>query len=318
MTGQRDRDDASEDLLASPELRQLLRRARDQQPLPRVRVSADQIFDAWQARQRTRTRRWQHAVFAVAACLGLMTVGASVIRTMSRGAIEGPPAHAPQVAATPTSSAVERGPMAIPRPPISLTVDAKIAALEPDAPTPEIIAADAVVLGDGTYRITLDGEAALQVTTPNGALELRPGVFTVGVASTRTDVILERGEAFWIRDGVRVPVAARSEGDAASARSRSAAELARLAETELAQGRRSGAIDAFRRLVQTYPETPEAGRGLLDLARLLRADGDADAARCAYALYLGRQPTSALAGDVRRALDRLGPGRGCDGLEPAE
>lgn len=310
----------SQELLASPELRQLLRRARNHQPLPRVRVSADQIYDAWQAKRRVRTRRWQHGVFAVAACLGLITAGASIVRMQARGGDEAAVVLASQVAESAPVESARRPDVAIPREPIALRVDAQIAALEPDAPAPEVVGPAAIVVGDGTYRITLGGEAALRVGTPNGDLELRPGIFTVAVASRRTDVVLETGEAFWVRDGALHPVAAPVRLAEASALPGvtvpSAAELARVAEAELARGRRSQAIRAFRQLVQTYPRAPESSRGLLDLARLQRADGNADAARCAYELYLRRHPKSALAGDVRRALDRLGPGRRCNGLQP--
>ncbi|MCA9661186.1 MAG: hypothetical protein KC486_22790, partial [Myxococcales bacterium] len=58
------------------------------------------------------------------------------------------------------------------------------------------------------------------------------------------------------------------------------------------------------------------GRGLLDLGRLQRAEGDVDAARCAYQLYLDRYPKGALVAEVERALARLGDGPQCRGLRP--
>ena len=70
-------------------------------------------------------------------------------------------------------------------------------------------------------------------------------------------------------------------------------------------------------ITRLHAHEPAARAALLDLAPLLKAAGRVDEARCAYRLYLERYPARAqLADDVRKALDRLGDGPACDGLDP--
>lgn len=315
-------DKGRDDGLASPELRRMIKLAGSQQKLPRVRVTADQIFEAYQERRERRRQRWLHGGLAAAACLSLIYLGVSVERALYVRPAAATLAQAEAVPATPSEVVEEAAPLG-PR----LAAGAAIELLEPHGIPAEVIGPHAIRLSNGTYRIDVEDEGALTVLTPEGELGVETGRFTVAVASSSTDVIVESGVAYWVRDGEREPVTppqrpAKPEAsapellaDAAPARP-SAAELAELAEASLRRGQRPAAIRHLRSLVTTYPRSSEAGRGLLDLGRLERAEGDLDASRCAYQLYLDRYPSGSLTADVERALDRLGPGPRCRGLRP--
>ncbi len=209
----------------------------------------------------------------------------------------------------------------------TLELEPTIERLEPYARTPEVVGARAIRLSQGTYRIGLpEGERGLRVHTNGGELELEAGVMTVAVAGDRVDVVVESGSAYWVRGDEKVSVTLDPSGEeapsgdgperGADAKAPSAAQLAALAEESLGRGRRSVAIRHLRQLVSRHPRSTEAGRGLLDLGRLLRAEGDSDGARCAYQLYLDRYPRGGMVAEVERARDRLGEGPQCRGLRP--
>ncbi len=93
--------------------------------------------------------------------------------------------------------------------------------------------------------------------------------------------------------------------------------LVRRADSLRAAGQPAAAAALLRRVVQQHPDDPLARGALLDLAHLLKQLARPDEARCAYRLYLDRHPDAPhLAGDVEKALARLGPGPACDGLTP--
>lgn len=95
-----------------------------------------------------------------------------------------------------------------------------------------------------------------------------------------------------------------------------ASELAREAEEAMAQQRRGDAIRALRTLVRRYPSSSAARAALLDLGRLLRADGRRDEARCAYRQLVARWPSDPMRGEIDRVLESLGDGPDCKGLRP--
>lgn len=95
-----------------------------------------------------------------------------------------------------------------------------------------------------------------------------------------------------------------------------AAALARQAEQAMAEQRRGDAIRALGTLVRRFPKSSAARAALLDLGRLLRADGRRDEARCAYRQLIARWPADPMRKEIDRALRGLGEGPACRGLEP--
>lgn len=316
-----------DDGLTSSSLRRLIRGARGQERLPKLSVTADSIFEAYQVRRgRRRDRIWQGGI-AAAVCLSLGYLGISVDRAVESQSRQGMDLMAYATAAEAVLPAVVNAPAELGSIAPTLEVEPSIERLEPYARIPEVIGARSIRLSQGTYRIGLpEGESGLRVQTSGGEIELEAGVMTVAVAGDRVDVVVESGSAYWVRgdervsvraepttaeDGASVDLARRGAGDAPSA-----AQLAALAESSLGRGRRSVAIRHLRQLVSKHPRSIEAGRGLLDLGRLLRAEGDTDGARCAYQLYLDRYPRGGMVAEVERARDRLGSGPQCRGLRP--
>lgn len=194
---------------------------------------------------------------------------------------------------------------------------------------PNLLEAQAVELGVGTYRIVVDERdgGALTVTFDADvgeprALVVEHGVLSVDVTARGRVVRLEQGVAAWRDvDGTSVAIDVESSGvqsadPEAAAPKVTAASLSRKAEDQLAEGDRDAAVDTLRVLVVKHPRSAEARTGLLDLARLLKAAGETDASRCAYEAYLVRWPVGALSRDVERSLERLGDGPECHGLRP--
>ena len=335
------------DSLTSSSLRRLIRGARGHERLPKSRVTADSIFEAYQERRgRRRDRIWQGGI-AVAVCLSLGYLGVSVDRVVDRRSSgesmdlmaysTAAQAVSPTISPT-THAAISEGsasssgspalaPIKLEAVAQALELEPSIEPLEPYARIPEVVGARAIRLSQGTYRIGLpQGESGLRVHTSGGELELAAGVMTVAVAGDRVDVVVESGSAYWVRGDEKVSVTADKGGaetpsgeapeQGADPKVASAAQLAALAEESLGRGRRSVAICHLRQLVSRHPRSTEAGRGLLDLGRLLRAEGDSDGARCAYQLYLDRYPRGGMVAEVERARDRLGEGPQCRGLRP--
>ncbi|MEZ4385258.1 MAG: hypothetical protein R3A79_28275 [Nannocystaceae bacterium] len=314
-----------DDGLSSSALRRLVHVARARQRLPKLSVTADSIFDAYQERRSSRRERLRQGAVGLAVFLSVGYLGVSVDRALERSEasldLAGYTAAVQQISRE-VEVSEESAPLAALAP--RLEEGAAVELLEPYARAPEILGPRALRLGQGTYRVTFAdgaGHRGLSVKTPAGELDLRAGVMTVGVAGDRVDVVVERGSAAWVRADELVPIAepAAPEGEDEGldeGEEPTAAELAELAEKSLSRGRRPAAIRHLRRLVSTYPRSTEAGRGLLDLGRLQRAEGDVDGARCAYQLYLDRYPKGALVAEVERALTRLGDGPQCRGLRP--
>ena len=84
----------------------------------------------------------------------------------------------------------------------------------------------------------------------------------------------------------------------------------------MADQRRGDAIRALTTLVRRYPTSSAARAALLDLGRLLRADGRRDEARCTYRQLVARWPADPMRAEIDRALGSLGEGPACNGLTP--
>ena len=158
----------------------------------------------------------------------------------------------------------------------------------PDATTPHVATPHVATPHVATPHVATPHVATPHVATPHVAT---PDVATPHVAT---------------------PPTADAPGEGSDVRA-----LARRAEALLTSGQRDGAIAVLTQITRLHAHEPAARAALLDLAPLLKAAGRVDEARCAYRLYLERYPARAqLADDVRKALDRLGDGPACDGLDP--
>lgn len=185
-----------------------------------------------------------------------------------------------------------------------LGADASVA----EASEIEVLGPHEVQVTVGVYEVEVAAEVSKQlaIRVHERTLLVSPGARLRLQASEQPRFELERGQARWADDGPETIHAASRP---------SALELAREAEAELGAGDRDGAIAVLQTLVRTHPRSGAARAGLLDLARLHKAAGQPDRARCAYELYLQRWPTSRLRDDVQSALDKLGEGRACRGLQ---
>lgn len=299
-----------EPAVRSPELLRLVSAARAAPP-PVLEVRADDVFAGFQARRRADRRRYAGVALALAAAVVLvwarpwgMSSAPGPSGQLASNTVEAPPA-APLAAAP------------------SLAPEVRVVAEE--GPPPQVREPWRVELGDGRYDIEVIAHAGpepLRVDTPGGSVEIAQGRVVLVVAGARTEAVLRTGVATWIApDGARtplsVPPADPDAPDDLPDASVGPSELARHADALLAAGRTDAAIRVLERLVTAYPDSPPARAALLDLARLLKAAGRTDPARCAYALYLERYPgKQQLADEVADALKRLGPGPACDGLAP--
>ncbi len=284
-----------EPALISPELRQIVAGIRAAPP-PALKVTSESIATAV-AERRAGQRRLALVGLAAAAAAVLLVLGPW---NMTKRAAPNPAAPAPLAAAD-----------LAPTPRLAPAI--RIAAAEG---APEVRGPWVVTLPPGRFTLEVEAHAedeVLRADTPHGTLELRHGRVELVVAAASTQATLEVGVARWVApdmDAVAIPVGRALVFDDASS-------LARRADRRLGLGDRAGAIALLERLVQEHPESPVTRTGLIDLARLLRADGRPDAARCAYRHYLARYPERAqLADEVERALRNLGEGPPCDALRP--
>lgn len=291
--------DLDEPAVRSPELRRLVAAARAA-PDPVLRVTPEAVFAGYEAAHRARRRLGLGLGLAAAAVLALVS-----LRPWSLLQKTGPtdPVVAHMSTPTPTTALAE---------PVRVTAT--------EGPAPAVRGPWELELAPGRYEIAVaehPGGELLRVDTPAGAIEVAHGLVAVVVAGTRTEAALRAGVASWIApDGARTPLALQELQDR-SEKTPTPAELARRADELLGAGRADAAIDVLGRLVTAHPDSSPARAALLDLARLLRAEGRTDEARCAYALYLERYPAKEqLAEEVEAALARLGPGRACAGLRP--
>ncbi len=304
--------------------------ARRQTPPP-LKVDAASITQAWAQRRATKRRT---LAIAVAAGLGALALGG----------LYGNRSTEPQSSVTPAAvPAVATAPRNAPSAPVAENV------VEPPAPelepAPVQLAATVRLTGaadepapqyrvEGPYEVTLErGTAVLSVEdptqplvvhVPDGSLEIHAGVTQVVIAGDVSHVAVLEGKTFRItRDGAReelAPTVAKNDKRAPTLESPeadepTAEELAEKAEQRLTAGDRKGAIKHLGQLVRKYPRSGAARTGLLDLARLLKADGQKAEARCAYQEFLHRHPRSPVTDEVERALDKLGDGQ-CRGLKP--
>lgn len=284
-----------EPALLSPELRQIVGAIRAAPP-PVLKVTAESIAAA-AAERRAGQRRLVFVGLAAAAAALLLVLGPwHMTKRATPGAAPSTPLAAADVAPAPRLAPAIR-------------VDAAEG-------TPEVRGPWALSLPPGRYTLEVDphaGDEVLRADTPHGALELRHGRVEVVVAAASTQATLSTGVARWVApevDPVAIPIGRALVFDDASS-------LARRADKRLELGDRAGAIALLERLVREHPGSPVARTGLIDLARLLRADGRPDAARCAYKHYLARYPErEQLADEVERALRNLGEGPPCDDLQP--
>jgi len=294
-----------EPAVRSPELLRLVSAARAAAP-PALKVSFDDVSAGLQARRRADRRRYLGLGLALAAAVVLVWA-----RPWGMTSETGP------------SEQVATRPVDAPPPAPALAPEVRVVA--EDGPPARVREPWRVELGDGRYDIEVIAHAGpelLRVDTPGGSVEIAQGHVVVVVAGARAEAVLRTGVATWVApDGARTPLSvAPSDPDAPDDLpddSVGPSELARHADAQLAAGRTQAAIRVLERLVTAYPDSPPARAALLDLARLLKAAGRTDAARCAYALYLERYPSKQqLADEVADALRRLGPGPACDGLTP--
>lgn len=311
-----DRDDpVDEPAVSTPALRMFVELARSQS-VPVRRRDLDEIHKAvLAARQARRRRIGAYATLAVAAVLAALVI----VRLDRSG--DAAPAGPQDLSISAGSNGhvaqdMHPGPAGVAGAP-TLSGAAHVLADTEATPSPTVLAPWEVALAPGRYKVEVDehpGEEALLLHAQGGTLELHHGSVLMIVGAAHTEVALRSGVGVWVAaDGRREPLVASAEPPAAP----DVSALARRAEALLVAGKRDAAIEQLGQLVTAYPAHPTARTALLDLAPLLAAAGRVDEARCAYRLYLARYPgTPQLADQVRKALARLGEGRGCDGLKP--
>lgn len=300
------RSTRSEEVVENSQLRSLVELARAQRP-PELHVTIEDVWRRGDA-QRTRGRGWLVAG-AVA-----MAAGLAAFIAMSPGDAElVDPGTAPTQASKVVEPTVDSG-QAAERDADDRSEIAKQDPVEPQTspipePEPQLALAEGVVfepLGDAdpatilsSWRVEV-AAGRYRVETPAGGAVLE---IVVGPRVTR------------IQPGSKLTFDA-SRGDGVELQEPTAAELAQQAEHAMAEGRRGDAIRALTKLVRRHPQSAQARAGLVDLARLHKADGAWDRARCAYELYLDRFPNASLRPEVERALYKLGEGKACNGLAP--
>jgi hypothetical protein len=308
-----------------PELAAMIEAAR-RQPTPPVRVSFDDI-------QAARQRRvgWWAGVAAAAAVLLAVSLWAMGRRHMAPDAqpdaqlnaqahteLHAPPNAEPNAQPNAGSDATPASPAAV--------TDAD--ASQP-APAPRAVAlgagATVTPLGEGGVRQHEDGGVSFSagrfvVETADDALVLPVGArilqiraaSEVVVDTTLEHVVFEvrRGGAAW-QDTAEPP---SSEEPARRSRP---GELLANAEAAMAAGRSEQAVQWLRKLVRKHPRSAAAKAGIMDLARLEKAQGRPRRAHCAYASFVRRFPNDSRTAAVRRADEALGVGEvRCRGLQP--
>lgn len=301
---------ADEPAVHSPQLRALTELARAAAPPP-LRVDAERLYAGYLAARRRRLLRGLGGLALAAAALALLVPRLDL--GLSQGT--GPQGH---VAQDMSASPGER--QAVPRGPV-LAPGVRVVADSDATPSPTVLGPWEVGLAPGRYAAEVDdhpGPELLRARSPGGSVELHHGRVEIVIAATGTVATLRHGVATWVaNDGARHTLAAVDPAidiDPADAGPR---ELVRRADSLRAAGQPAAAAALLHRVAQQHPDDPLARGALLDLADLLKQLARPDEARCAYHLYLDRHPDAPhLAGDVEKALARLGPGPACDGLTP--
>jgi hypothetical protein len=295
-------------VVRNPQLRALVELARAQQP-PELGITVEDVWRRADAK-RARTRGWHGWTVAgmVAMAAGLVAwLVVSSPADVEETRPDASPAQASKVrdsGAADSGLAAQRSPQdavlegsptddATPEPePEPVLALAEGVVFEPlgDAAPATILASWRVEVAGGSYRVEtpVDGDV-LEIVVGPRVTRIEPGSTLTFDASLHADTTPE-------------PL--------------TAGELARQAEQAMATGRRAEAIRALTKLARKHPYSPQARAGLVDLARLHKADGAWDRARCAYQLYLDRFPGASLRPEVERALYKLGEGKACSGLTP--
>lgn len=286
------------------------------QPVPRVTIDAATVGQAWRRRRAVERRR---AALTIAAALTL-AVGMSWAWPRAFGPREVTPLagglavqlrqEVPSIAGSFTPPAS----LGLSMPAVAVVegLGRGLSVRTPHIHAVEVLAPDAIAVGAGVFHIEVAADASLlRVRVQERWLRLEPGAaveLTVPATASGATVARRAGQFTW-ESGE-----GRSRVDRAEP---SATALARRADQQMKGGQRAAAIETLERLVVHHPRSPAARTGLLDLARLRRQAGQTDGARCAYALYLERWPTSTLRREIQGELDRLGPGRSCRGIQPS-
>ena len=172
-----------------------------------------------------------------------------------------------------------------------------------------------IALDEGVHELEVEATPgrALRVSLPERELELVQGSAAVRLHNGVAAWVSEDGERSVLNvEHVEIHAPTTPPGNTRA----TATQLAREAELLLAAGKPDKAATVLRQLISAYPKASQTRSALLDLARLLRNSNQQDEARCAYELYRQRWPKSAVDSEVRTWLERLGPGRGCAGLDP--
>ncbi len=303
-------------------LRRFVEAAREQ-PVVETCVTADAVAAGLEhQRRRAQSRRIVLLSASMAVAASLVAVGLVWPLLSARDderSVEPIERHA--------TATVEREPPAIP----SEDAQALASAVRlRSTAAVEVRGLWSIALHDGVHEIEVDAVAghALTIALPGRTLELVEGSLTIELADGDAAVHLHTGVAAWVdehggRTKIRVErfdLDGAPEADAdpnePAPTPPNAAELARAAEQRLAAGQRDQAVAIYRQLVRKHPRASQTRGAVLDLARLLRAAGRKDEARCAYHLYVERWPNSAVRSEVESQLERLGAGPDCRGLRP--
>jgi hypothetical protein len=299
---------ADEPAVHSPQLRALIELARAAPPPP-LRVDAERVHAGFLAARRSRRVR----VLTVLGGVGLAAALALLALRLDRGLLQssGPEGHVAQdMSASPGEQQLTpRGPVLAPG--VRVVADG-------DAPSPTVLGPWEVGLAPGRYAAEVDdhpGPEQLRARSPGGSVELHHGRVEIVVAATGTVATLRHGVATWVApDNTRQQLSVDHPADHPADDGPRA--LVRRADS-LRASDPAAAAALLRRVAREHPDDPLARGALLDLAGLLKQLARPDEARCAYRLYLDRHPGAPhLAGDVEKALARLGPGPACDGLDP--
>jgi hypothetical protein len=300
------RSTSTEEVVENSQLRSLVELARAQRP-PELHVTIEDVWRRSDA-QRTRGRGWIVAG-AVAMAAGL----AAFIAMSPRDAKLIEPETAPTQASKVVEPAAESGQMAEREQDRSEIAEQH--PIEPEmSPIPE--PSSQLALAEGVVFEPL-GDADPATILSNWRVEVAAGRYRVETPAGGAVLEIVVGPRITrIQPGSKLTFDASRGGDGVEIEQPTAAELAQQAEHAMAEGRRGDAIRALTKLVRRHPQSAQARAGLVDLARLHKADGAWDRARCAYELYLERFPSASQRPEVERALYKLGEGKACNGLAP--
>jgi len=297
-----------EDFPLDPRLRALAHLAAAQ-PVPRIRVTIEDVRRTARVRARARSRTTASvltvAAIAAAAVVWFRPLHHSPTVSPTETIVSDDISIAirpPHSTIAPMAPPVERE-VEGPQPPPTLATLVTLEVIG-NAPPPVILDpwSVSVTAGDYHIRVAAAAESELWVQTTMHRYSVGPG----------SDVRLEvdgqgriRSRAF---DSQR-PSEPRQVP-------RGAAQLANAAEEAMAKRQPVRAIQLLRELAVAHPRSPETQTGLVDLARLELAHGDSDRGYCAYRLFLDHSPDASVRPEVERALRKFATPPTCRGLTP--